>query len=181
MIKRNKIKNNKAAQVEIMGLVIIVIIISLVLLFVVKVVFSPGSSTEFSSAHKDLTSTFVNTLLQTDSGCTSDTTIQDLFVNCARSPGKGSITCYDGTKSCEYLNTTTIDIMQKTLDKWRLGEARGYEFVAVVPPQKVIMHYTSGNLSSSMGGEVEPFPLSLYPSPQDLMIYLCVGGCGISY
>ena len=177
----NRLNKTKRGQVEIMGLVIIVIIISLILLFVVKIVFTQKPATDFSSAQGDLTSSFVNTLLKTDSGCTPDTSMQDLFVNCARSPGLGSISCYNGERSCEYLNHTTIGIMQKSLDAWKLGEARGYEFVAVVPPQKVIMHYTSGNMSESMGGEVEPFPLSLYPSPQDLMIYLCVGGCGISY
>ena len=177
-----KFNVNKKSQVEIMGLVIIMIIISLVLLFVVSVVFKQKPGTEFSEAHGDLSSTFVNTLLQTDSGCVQDTTMQDLFVNCARSAGKGSITCDDGiTKSCEYLNVTVISILENTLNVWNVDTERGYEFIAVVPPQKVLMHYTAGDLSTSLGGQVEPFPLSLYPSPVDLMIYLCVGGCGIEY
>lgn len=174
-------KKNTTGQIEIMGLVIIVVIISLVLLFVVSIVFKQEPGADLPEAETGLSSSFIDALLQTDSNCTSDTTMQDLFVNCAKSPGKGSITCYDGRKSCEYVNDTTIEIMKKTLDVWGLNVSRGYEFVAVVPPQKVITHYTAGNMSLSLGGEVEPYPLSLYPSPSDLLIYLCVGGCGISY
>ena len=49
-----KFNVNRKSQVEIMGLVVIMIIISLVLLFVVSIVFKQDPGTEFSEAHGDL-------------------------------------------------------------------------------------------------------------------------------
>lgn len=172
-------KTGKKSQTEIVGLLIIVIILSLALLFVIKAVFlkKPSETTQTYETRK-LTSAFVNTLFQTSSGCTSDTTIQDLLIDCAKNPfSGGSITCSNGEDSCIYVNETIALILQDTIDNW--GYSTGYEFVAVAPPNQEIVYYSSGDLSAATGGETTPFPLRLYPSQQELYVYLCIGGCGL--
>lgn len=168
-------------QIEMMGLMIIVVILSLALLFVVKVVFTnEKTDTTQSYETSKLVESFVNTLFQTSSGCTDDTTLQDLLIDCAKNPfSGGSITCADGQNSCPYANATIATILSQTLDQWRYADT-GYEFVAIAPPNQEIVYYSSGNLSASMGGTTEPFALRLYPSQQDLHVYLCIGGCGFS-
>ena len=89
---------------------------------------------------------------------------------------KGNITCNDGKESCIYANETIAFILEQTLDQWGFS-ARGYEFVAVAPPNQEIIYYRAGDLSASMGGETTPFSLKLYPSQQYLNVYLCIGGC----
>ncbi len=170
----------KKSQMEIVGLLIIVIIISLVLLFVLKVVFTKKSTdTTQSYEQSKLVEAFVNTLFQTSSDCTGDTTIKDLLIDCAKNPfSSGSLTCTNGQKSCDYANDTIAVILDQTLDQWGFKET-GYEFIAVAPPNQRIIAYSVGNLSASMGGETTPFTLRLYPSQQNLYVYLCIGGCGI--
>ncbi len=171
----------KRGQVEIIGLMIIVIILSLALLFVIKVVFTkknPDVSQNYQT--NTLVEAFVNTLFQTSSGCTTDTTIQDLLVDCAKNPfSSGTIMCSDGRSSCQYANETIAYILQQTIDKWGFQNT-GYEFVAVAPPNQQIVYYGSGNLSASLAGETTPFTLRLYPSQQYLHVYLCIGGCGLT-
>ena len=169
----------RKGQIEMMGLMIIVVILSLALLFVVKVVFT-SEKTDTTQHYESgkLVESFVNTLFQTSSGCTSDTTIQDLLIDCAKNPfSGGSISCSDGQTSCPYANATIATILSQTLDQWGYANT-GYEFVAIAPPNQQIIYYASGNLSASMGGTTEPFALRLYPSQQDLNVYLCIGGCG---
>lgn len=168
-------------QIEMMGLMIIVIILSLALLFVVKVVFTKEKTdTTQTYETSKLVQSFVNALFYTSSGCTPDTTIKDLLIDCAKNPfSDGSISCSDGQDSCPYVNATIATILSQTLDQWGYADT-GYEFVAIAPPNQEIVYYSSGNLSASMGGTTEPFPLRLYPSQQDLNVYLCIGGCGFS-
>lgn len=165
---------------EIVGLLVIVIIISLVLLFVLKVVFTEKSKdTTQSYEQSKLVESFVNTLFQTSSGCTPDTTIKDLLIDCAKNPfSGGSLTCINNQKSCDYANETIAVILEQTLNQWGLKET-GYEFIAVAPPNQRIITYAIGDLSASMAGETTPFTLRLYPSQQNLYVYLCIGGCGI--
>lgn len=177
-MKQQRKKFGKKSQTEIVGLLIIVIILSLALLFVIKAMFlkkNPEITQTYET--RKLTSAFVNALFQTTSGCTGDTTIQDLLIDCAKNPfSGGSITCSNGQDSCVYVNETIAIILQETIDSW--GYSTGYEFVAVAPPNQEIVYYSSGDLSASAGGETTPFPLRLYPSQQELYVYLCIGGCG---
>ena len=177
----SKNTRSKKSQTEIMGLMIIVIILSLAMLFVFKVVFLK-KTTDIGQTYEQskIVEAFVNTLFQTSSGCTSDTTIQNLLVDCAKNPfDGGTITCTDGRNSCVFVNSTIATILQQTIDEWGY-QSTGYEFVAVAPPNQEIVYYASGNLSASLGGETTPFTLRLYPSQEYLNVYLCIGGCGLT-
>jgi hypothetical protein len=173
----------KRAQIEIMGLALIVIIISIAALFVVRAVFMNQNSISTTTKYdtEKLTSTFVNTLLQSDSGCTQDTTFQDLLVDCAKAPySDGTITCAtdpQNRKSCVYANDTIGYILTNTLDSWGVVYNPGYEFRVVAPGDQIVAQHINGNLSQAAFGTVTPFPIRLYPSDQEVVILLCVGGC----
>jgi hypothetical protein len=175
-------RNCKKGQIEIMGLMIIVVILSLALLFVIKIVFT-AKQVDLTRDYETnkLVESFVNTLFQTTAACTGDVTIQELLLDCARQPySGGSIICSedpDKRKSCEFVNGKIAFILGETIDQWGLATT-GYEFIAVAPPNEEIVYYSSGDLSLSTGGEVEPFTLRMYPSTEDLYVYLCIGGCG---
>jgi len=172
-------KKGKIGQIEIMGLMIIVVIIALALLFVVKVVFTP-KDVDYNKDYETnkLVESFVNTLFQTTSACTDDVTIQELLIDCAKQPySEGSIVCDNGQGACTFANEKIAEILEKTIDQWGYA-ATGYEFIVVAPPNVEVVYYASADLSSSLSGEVEPFTLRLYPSTQDLYVYLCIGGCG---
>jgi hypothetical protein len=168
----------KKGQTEVIGLLIIVIILSLVILFVLKTVFT-NKSTDTTQSYEEskIVESFVNTLFQTSSGCTEDTTIKDLLIDCAKNPfSDGIITCSNEQKSCQYANETIGYILENSIQQWGLFT---YEFIAVAPPNQNIIHYTSGDISASMGGETTPFILPLGLSGKNLYVYLCLGGCGI--
>ena len=170
----------KRAQIEIMGLALIVIIISIASLFVVRAVFMNKNSIDTTTKYdtEKLTSTFVNTLLQSDSGCTPDTTFQDLLVDCAKAPySDGTITCMDSRKSCVYANESIGYISKNTLDSWGVVYKPGYEFRVIAPGDQIVAQHINGDLSEATFGTVTPFPIRLYPSDQEVVILLCVGGC----
>ncbi len=175
---------SKKSQIEIMGLLLIVIIITLALLFAVRVVFqNKGSTTDIYETYVDqkLVSSLVNAMFQTDSGCTKDTTIRDLLIDCAKAYSYGgTIKCENSQRSCDFVNAAIDVMLEGTLDEWRFNESYGYEFIATVPPSPMIVNISKGNFSDSMSGTTEPYKLPLYPSTKELYVYLCIGGCGFS-
>ena len=89
----------------------------------------------------------------------------------------GSITCTTGKKSCETAQSNITTILEDTLDQWGIGQNPGYEFKAVAPSGDIIVHHIKGNFEESMFGGQTPFPIPLYPLNEELMVYLCPGGC----
>jgi len=166
-----------------MGLVIIVVIISLALLFAIKIVFSKKSKAQSvyqSYTHQEVVSSLPDAMFQTDSGCTKDTTVRDLLVDCAKSYSfGGSIKCGDGTRSCDFVSGVIDGMLNGTINQWGIAEGFGYQFIAEVPPEVYVVNITGGNLSQSMGGQTEVYVINLYPSNKELYTYLCIGGCGI--
>lgn len=114
-------KKSKKAQMEIMGLLVIVILITVILLIVVTLdVTNTGSSQseQTSFAQEQLTGTIGITIMETTTECTADKEpIRELAANCIFS----DITCVDGTSACEYLNRTIKEITEQTLDKTGLN------------------------------------------------------------
>jgi hypothetical protein len=180
------IQIRKKGQIEIMGLMIVVVILSLLLLFVIKVVFT-AKQVDYTQDYETnkLVESFVNTLFQTTAACTGDVTIQELLLDCARYPHTGgSITCNDDDEyapdyrqSCAFANDKIAYILENSVDQWGFADT-GYEFIAIAPPNEEIVYYSRGDLEGSLSGEVEPFTLRMYPSTEDLYVYLCIGGCG---
>ncbi len=105
----------KKGQMEIMGLAIVMILISMGILFVLK--FSIQSrqvdlKTEYTESQ--LSANLLNSLLQMTTDC-NNKQVKTLFSECSVS---NQIDCGSGLNSCEYLNDTIGEILNKTLIRW---------------------------------------------------------------
>lgn len=108
----------KRSQMEIMGLAIIVILISLSLIFVVRFVVLK-EPTDFKKAftQTELASNMLNTFLKTTSEDCSGLSMTELLQDCAQG---GGITCGNGERSCIYVNQTAEQIFRDTLYSWNV-------------------------------------------------------------
>ncbi|MGV8163013.1 MAG: hypothetical protein ACP5N2_06805 [Candidatus Nanoarchaeia archaeon] len=116
-----KLEKNKKGQIETMGLLVIVILISLILFFALS--FSLNNKQEEKPAKKEFKQTQAisnlgTTMLESTGPC--GWTIRELLTDCAYTK---EITC-DLTfqNSCEAASTSMQTILDYTLDEW------GYEY-----------------------------------------------------
>jgi len=108
----------KKAQVEILGLVIVVILILLGLVFVIKyIILDPQTPIRQDFLKTQLAANMINSVLSTSTKDCYGTTLKDLIINCYDKSGDQMI-CENGMPSCRYLNTTLQDIFSETLDVW---------------------------------------------------------------
>lgn len=113
----------KRAQMEILGLAIVVVLILVATIFVVRflVLKSPTEYRKgFVSA--ELASNILNAFLKTAAMECSQLTMTELLQDCAQSR---SITCDNGQESCKYAESTAKHIFESTLIKWNMN----YEFL----------------------------------------------------
>lgn len=105
---------------EIMGLAIIVILITLGVLFALTTLQQEDSTIESEFEQKNLASGFLHTFLGVSTPC-AQSTIQDLFFDCAR---QGGIVCAPeddpwkkgrALNACRYVNETASYILNQTL------------------------------------------------------------------
>lgn len=105
---------------EIMGLAIIVILISLSMIFVVRFVVLK-KPTDFKKAftQTELASNMLNTFLKTTSEDCTGLSMTELLQDCAQGP---SIFCEDAavSSSCEYVENTATEIFGNTLGLWNI-------------------------------------------------------------
>ena len=114
-------KISKKAQMEIMGLAIIIILIALAMLFIVSVVSKPSEDIKKTFTNKQLASNTVNTLLSTTTGCRDGLSVSQLLQDCA----EGGIICclYSNNNqcienSCVHAEKVIDEILTNTLNVW---------------------------------------------------------------
>ena len=114
--------SNKKGQIEIMGLAIIVILITLVMIFVIRfAVLNKPEDFKGSYTQTELASNMVNTFLKSTSRNCNGLSMTELLQDCAQIQG---IYCEDAKPSCEYVLDTAREVFGSTLDAWNLA----YEF-----------------------------------------------------
>ncbi len=157
---------NKRSQMEIMGLIVIVILVVVAMIFVIQftVLREPETVKEYSDS--EIANNMLTSLLQTTTEC-HGLTITDLLKDCA---GTEDIRC-DGVKSCAYLNQTIDYLFSNTLDIW----GRNYNFTALLPilesqgANPVILTRSSGSCLGAINPAL-PHLISVEGSP--MTIYL---------
>ena len=188
----------KKSQTEIMGLMIIVVIMTLIILFVISVVyFKPTKDPLDSFMQKDLSTSIISAMLKTDSGCTKDTTLEDLLIDIASKSQQGTINCNPeiaNLLSVRYGDNDFCKNVQNSRDALECGLSqilysmqdsvmRPYHLLIktgdtkllnsdVFPPSK----FMEEEFSRATSVDVTPYTLPLYPSTNVLEIWLCIGG-----
>lgn len=114
----------KRAQMEILGLAIVVVLILVATIFIVRFLVLK-SPTEYRTGFvsSELASNTLNTFLKTSAAECSQLTMTELLQDCAQAE---SITCDNGQSSCSFVNSTAKSILSKTLGIWGMR----YEFLA---------------------------------------------------
>ncbi len=115
----------RKAQLEIMGLAIVVILISLIMLFVVRfVVLKEPKEYRKDYAEFDVSYSFVNTIINTNAPDCFDLSFTELFKDCESSH---IVNCgFSYPDSCDYIEDKVGDILSQTLGMQSLN----YEFIA---------------------------------------------------
>jgi hypothetical protein len=115
-----KMRTNPKAQVEIMGLMIIVIIVVFVMFFVISMTLTKKPENIRNTYSNDQISTaFLLALLDSSSECTNEVSIREVIQDCAVAR---DLNC--GVNSCDYLNEQLPIILGRTMDMW----GKNYKF-----------------------------------------------------
>ena len=139
----------KKAQMEIMGLAIIVVLVALAMLFVVRfVVLKSPTEIKKTFTYTQLSANTLNTLLKTTTGCKGQDVTQ-LLQDCAASE---NIICEDGNSSCYFVNKTINGILEQTLVKWN---------------KEFVFNATLTDISFVKGSCLGERQSKLYPIPTD--------------
>ena len=181
--KRNSRNSKNKAQIEIMGLMIIVVMISLIILFAITAVFLKDPK-DFAGdfSRQELSSSIIGAMLRTSSGCTEDTSLEDLFIAAAKgSPISCTITTSSvcsQSNSNEFLKCAVQNILDNTLGTFKLP----YEFIAkesggvINQGSEDALHISSGLANTTISsGTASPYTLPIYPSNEVIELWLCVG------
>lgn len=111
------------SQMEIFGLMIIVIMVAIGLLFAIVVLSKPPGSV-VQVKESVMAANFVNTVLSTSAiGC-GKRSVRDLLQDCAVS-GSNALVCENGMDSCEFAEEIISHALSSTLSRW----GKDYEFL----------------------------------------------------
>jgi hypothetical protein len=172
----------RRSQIEIVGLLIIVIMISFMILFYVAWTLQPPEDIVGKYMESTKSSRFVGALLKTDSTCTEDMSMRDLIIDCAKSPETGGsieTKCIpDGERPCDYMKEVLDELLTNSFETVE----EGYQFMILSP--KNVMIY-SRNCSSLNGCPLkktgsgdshnQPLPVGYQGTMQ---IRMCLPVCG---
>ncbi len=169
----------KKSQMEIMGLLIIIILFSLGLLFAVRFM----STRERSSVHEsfattELAANMLNAMLKTTVYDCKGADMTDLFRDCAAYP---SIDCDDDgnvysqfnmSDSCYKLERDIIYIFNQTLDSWK----KNYLFKAYIIESEPLSWtpLSSGGCTETDVGEMKEFTIPTDAGDLTVMLHICI-------
>lgn len=107
----------KKAQMEIMGLALIIVLLTLGILFVVQFMVPKEEERSIAQSYAEtqLAANILNSILKSTAEDCNNQVLTTLFQDCASG---ASIVCNDGTSSCYYINKTVEYILNETLVVW---------------------------------------------------------------
>jgi hypothetical protein len=140
--------STKKGQIEMMGLVVIVILVAIGLYIVVSIVLSP-KVVDVPLEENQLAQNFVNALVKTDTSC--GYSMREIIQDCKLNQ---KLNC-SGISSCEYSNQTIGYILNNTLNVW------GYSYNFSSPQMQI--EYINKNCTSNKQRGTQGFAyISLY-------------------
>lgn len=153
----------KKAQIEIMGFVMIVILVTIGMFFMVSLRQpSNGNDPVVVYGDEKLASNFLITLLETNVATQGDEEIKlhDIAIDCIRDKDEDLTKKYS-FKSCDVLETAITTIFEQTLDLWGYG----YEYTFVYAPTKEeknkVLEISKGDCTGEISAPGVQ-PISLY-------------------
>ncbi len=150
----------KKSQIEIMGLIVIIILVVIgFFIYIVLSLNSDNNEPKQEFENDQLAQNFVTSLVKTDTAC--EYSVAELVKNCRL--GK-NISCSQ-PNACIYLNSTVQQILEKTLNIW------GYAYLLEIQANDLI--YTNKECSENSNKGTQGFELiSLYPQAADVLVTL---------
>ena len=130
----------KKSQVEIMGLIVIVILLAVAMIFVLQFTISRRPATIKTYSHAEIAENMLTAMLQTTTDC-DGFTISELLKKCAEPIPEHQI-------YCDCLDETINNILSNTLDEWNIE----YRLSAKIEPGQVFIN-RSDSLPDSCQGE----------------------------
>ena len=155
---------------EIMGLAVVIVLITIALLFTIKFVYlqpeEKGVKASYES--RQLAANTINAIVQTTATQCFNHQIKKLISSCAISPASGgTIQCADGTMACERANMLIGQLLDMTLGEWGVH----YNFTAPIPDYKI--SYLAGNCSKSEWIQPHTSPLHTEAGTIDIKLSIC--------
>ncbi len=159
-----RLKRN--AQMEIMGLAIIMILVILGLLFGLKYLTSEPEEVKREFEEKTLATSFLNTMLGTTSEC-HQATFRELVQDCAQG---GQVRCPSGLGSCEESQKGFNFMLEEVLDKRK----QGYKLITKGPGDVAgVLSLTSQNpCTGELTAGVQNIPTRL-GTPVEMVLQIC--------
>jgi len=152
-------KKNKKAQMEMMGLTVIVVLVAIGMLFFISFNINSTSTTEEPKQEyneKQLATNYILALLKTTTSC-KDLTIQDLLQDAAL-PAYSTLSC-SGSNSTEYVNQTIDEIIDNSLETWHTQY-----LLKIKHGDRMIFQRNSTKCTEQTRAEATGYqPISLYP------------------
>ncbi|MBW2979889.1 hypothetical protein KY360_00550 [Candidatus Woesearchaeota archaeon] len=170
----------KKAQMELMGIAIVVLIVSMIMVFVLSSVSrrKPEEHRE-RYAESELATNVVKTLLYATAPDCYDMTFNELIQNCVENFASPSqrVQCEDyyARDSCYYVLGETGDILSTTLGKWQVD----YEFRVVWGNMNRFGTTSPTNLSvggcpaDSISQRTRPYTVTTGAGVANIMLYVC--------
>ena len=170
-----KLKKSTKAQMEIMGLMVIIILIIVGVLFAIKfVVLKKPTEIRQTYSRTQMASNIGTALLQSETANCRGTSITELLTDWAEWPEQyGTITCGDYSKAGIYANKTISLILNQTLNKWRVSyQIKGYTNKA---KGSELFVFNNRGCTDSVPGESELFFLPTDRGVLTVKIFICSG------
>jgi hypothetical protein len=152
------LNKKKKAQEEIVGFALIIIIVAVILLFFINFYIRSG---EKESVENYEVNSFIQAFLHYTTDCKDYLeylSVHKLILEC-----DDDAWCLDDRKTCDVLNSTLRNIVDKT---WKVGEdepVKGYELKITANEEELpFISFMEGNITGNYKGAGESLPKSGY-------------------